>query len=173
MKAKNLVLCGLFAALLSLCAWIYIPVGGIGFTLQSFAVCMILGLLGGKWGTVCLCVYLILGIAGLPVFSGFRGGMGVLLGATGGYLLSFPLQGVVYWLLTGCLGTGRRVRLWALIAGQVLCYAVGTVWFGVVYAAGNAGLGAILLQCVVPYLAPDIFKLFLAFTLTEKLKPFL
>ena len=96
MKTKYLALCGLMAALTAICAWIAIPIFGTVITLQTFAICLALLTLGGKWGCVTICVYLALGAVGLPVFSGFQGGIGSLMGPTGGYLWVFLLGGLVY-----------------------------------------------------------------------------
>ena len=78
----------LFAVLLTVCAWISVPLP-VPFTLQTFAIFAALGILGGRRGTWAVAVYLLLGAVGLPVFSGFRGGLGALLGTTGGYILGF------------------------------------------------------------------------------------
>ena len=87
-KAYDLVLIALFAALMALCAWVTVPYA-VPFTMQTFGVFLALLLLGGKRGTICMAVYLLLGAVGLPVFSGFRGGVGALVGSTGGYLVGF------------------------------------------------------------------------------------
>ena len=70
-KIRNMVLCGLFAALITLCAWLSIPLGDVAITLQTFAVFLCLSVLGGKLGTLTVLVYLLLGAVGIPVFSGF------------------------------------------------------------------------------------------------------
>ena len=160
---RNMTRAALFAALMALCAWISIPVSEIGFTLQTFGVFLTLGLLGGKWGTASILIYLLLGTVGLPVFSGFRGGPGVLAGATGGYLWGFLFSGLIYWALE------RLGRLPAMIAGQMVCYLCGSLWF-LVYAGG--GLEWILLTCVVPYLIPDALKLWLADALCRRLNKY-
>ena len=84
-----MVLASLFASLTAVCAWISIPIPPISFTLQTFAVFLTLAVLGGKWGTVSILLYLLLGVVGLPVFAGFRGGISALLDATGGFLWGF------------------------------------------------------------------------------------
>lgn len=155
-----MVLASLFAALLAVCAWITVPVFDIGFTMQTFGIFLALGLLGGKWGTVSILIYLLLGTVGMPVFSGFRGGFGVLLGVTGGYLWGFLFSGLTYWALE------HIGKLSAMIAGQLVCYFCGSAWF-LLYAGG--GLGVILLRCVLPYLIPDAVKIALAFTLSRRL----
>ena len=159
-SSKNMVLCSLFASLMAICAWISVPVFDIAFTLQTFAVFLALGLLGGKWGSAAVLIYLLLGAAGMPVFSGFRGGIGMLAGVTGGYLWGFLLSGLVYWLLE------RFGKLPAMIAGLAVCYLCGSIWF---YWYASGGLWLILLRCVVPYLIPDAAKLTLAYMLTRRL----
>lgn len=151
----------LFAALIAICAWLSIPVADIGFTMQTFGIFLTLGVLGGKWGSVSILLYLLLGAVGLPVFSGFRGGIGVLLGVTGGYLWGFLFSGLTYWALE------RFGRLPAMIAGMAVCYLCGSLWFSV-YSGG--GMGLILLRCVVPYLIPDAVKIALAASLSRRLR---
>lgn len=163
-NTKNFILAALFAAILALCAWLCIPVSGIGVTMQTFGVFLTLGLLGGKWGSVAIGCYLLLGAVGVPVFSGFRGGPGMLLGVTGGYLWGFALSGLVYWMLE------RWSIPMAMAGAMVACYLCGSVWFSL-YAGG--GLGYILLQCVIPYLIPDAVKIYLAYKLTLRLRPHL
>jgi biotin transport system substrate-specific component len=167
--------CALFSALMCLCAWISFPFGESAITLQTFALFLTLELLGGKYGSLVCLVYLLLGAVGLPVFSGFRGGFGMLLGTTGGYLWGFLLCALLYWLITALLGKGFPVRLVTYLAGLLLCYALGTFWFYCVYLqAGSAlSIGFVLLKCVVPFVLPDLLKLSLALALAKKTKRFL
>ncbi len=171
MHIKNMALCALFAALLSVCAWLAIPLGDIYITLQTFGVFLCLATLGGKRGSIAVLVYLLLGAAGLPVFSGFRGGPGALLSTTGGYLTGFLACALVYWLLTALF---PRKTLLALVVGLLVCYCFGTVWYYNVYIeSGSAiSLWLILSKCVLPYLLPDGVKLVFALTLAKKLRPF-
>lgn len=157
-----MVRCALFASLMAVCAWISIPMPDIAFTMQTFGVFLTLAVLGGKWGTVSIGIYLAIGLVGMPVFSGFRGGFGVLLGVTGGYIWGFLASGLVFWALE---------KLWkplAFGAGLLGCYLCGSLWFG--FYAGSAGFGAAMLKCVVPYLIPDIVKLILAAELAGRLR---
>ena len=159
-----MTLCALFAALLAVCAWISVPLGDMAFTMQTCAVFLALGLLGGKWGSASILIYLCLGAAGLPVFSGFRGGFGILLGATGGYLWGFLFTGLCWWAVE------KFSRPLAMVLGMFACYLCGSLWFW--YYAGG-GFGLILLRCVVPYVIPDALKLWLAWYLTKRLRQFL
>lgn len=171
MRSSILARCALLAALMCVCAWLSFPVGDITVTAQTFALFLTLCILGGKYGSLVCLVYLLLGAVGLPVFSGFRGGLGALLGTTGGYIWGFLAAALLYWLITACFGTGFPVRLTALTAGLTACYAIGTGWYIWVYGSTDAAsIGAVVLKCVVPYLIPDLIKLAGALFLTEKLK---
>lgn len=172
MQIKNMARCALFAALMCLCAWISLPLGQNPITLQTFALFLTLELLGGKYGSLVCLIYLLLGAVGLPVFSGFRGGLSMLLGATGGYLWGFLLCALLYWLITALFG--KQFHLLGCLLGLALCYALGTVWFYCVYlqVGSQLGIGFVILKCVVPFVLPDLIKLFLAQALAKKLKRF-
>lgn len=161
LNVRKMVLSSLFASLMAVCAWISIPVPPISVTMQTFGVLMALGILGGKWGTVSIGLYLAMGVAGLPVFAGFRGGASALLDASGGFLWGFLAGGLVYWAVE------RLGKLLAFVLCQLTCYICGCLWFSV--WAGNAGIGAAVLACVVPYVVPDGLKLWLALQLSGRI----
>ena len=163
MTVREMARCGIFSALLAVCAWLALPLGDVAVTMQTFGVLLALGVLGGKLGTVSILVYLLLGALGLPVFSGFQGGLGVLLGPAGGYLWGFLLSGILFWCCGPFLGLTLRMVL-ALIA----CYVCGTLWYCFSYMDG--GLWAVLLKCVVPFLIPDGLKLWLARCLSLRIR---
>ncbi len=175
MNTKTMARCAIFAALLCISAWLCIPFGDITFTMQTFSLFLTLLLLGGKQGSLVCLIYLLLGIVGLPVFSGFRGGLGMLLGTTGGYIAGFLAAALTYWIITAMFGFRFPVKLLACIAGLLVCYLFGTFWFSANYLQGGEGLGftAIIAKCVLPYLLPDGIKLALALLAAAKLKRFL
>ena len=111
------------------------------------------------------------GAIGVPVFAGFKGGIGALLGTTGGYIIGFLGLALVYWLLTAKLGGSLWVKTVACVLGLAVCYAFGTAWFLVVYAAstGPIGLATALGWCVIPFLLPDAVKLGMALVLAQRL----
>ncbi len=163
MKLKDTARCGICAALICICAWLSVPFGDIALTLQGFGIFLSLLLLGGGKGSAACGVYLLLGAVGLPVFSGFRGGLGILIGPTGGYLWGYLLGCLLFWLLE------KRLPLWVLlILVQLICYLWGTVWFYFAYAHG--GLLPVILKCVVPYLVPDGCKIAFAWLLSRRLR---
>ena len=157
-----MVLASLFAALTALCAWLSIPLPPLAFTLQTLGLFLTLGVLGGKWGSVSVLLYLLLGLAGLPVFSGFRGGPAALMDATGGFLWGFLAAALVYWALE------KVGKLPAMIAGQLVCYSCGCLWFSLY--AGSVGIAGAVLTCVVPYLIPDAIKLWMAYGISKRLR---
>ncbi len=165
-KYGTLTRIALCCALLAVCAWIAIPFEP-PFTLQTFAVFLCVGLLGGKYACVAVLCYLVLGAVGVPVFAGFRGGIAQLVGPTGGFLLGF----LVAVLITGYLP--KKLSLFVrMLFGLLACYACGTAWYCILYAK-DAGIGGILaatLRCVVPFVLPDVLKLFLAAKATETLQ---
>ena len=173
-RTVDLAYIALFAVLMAVCAWITIPMT-VPFTLQIFAVFAALVTLGGRRGTYALVVYLLLGAVGLPVGAGFQGGLGWLLGTTGGYIVGFLCIAMLYWLLTAKLGESLPVVIAACVLGLALCYAFGTAWFMVVYArtSGPVGLMTALGWCVFPYIIPDLVKLVLAVLLSRRVKQFL
>ena len=172
MKTRDMALCALFAALLAVCAWLVIPIGDVPFTLQTFGVFAALGLLGGKRGTIAIAVYLLLGAVGAPVFAGFKGGVGALLGVTGGYLVSYIFMGLIVIAAEKLFGDRSIVFLIAGVIALIVCYAFGTAWFVVAYAktAGPISWAAALGKCVIPFVLPDLAKLALAVFLRDRLK---
>lgn len=170
-KTRDIVFIALFAVLIAVCAWISIP-SIVPFTMQTFAVYLTLNFLGGKRGTVSVCVYLLLGLIGVPVFSNFNAGPGALFGATGGYMIGWIFSGLVMWLLEKMLGNKIWVQTVSMIVGLVVCYIMGTAWFMFVYAhnTGPVGLWTALGWCVFPFIIPDMVKLGLALWLSQRLK---
>ena len=166
-KTADLAHIALGAALITVCAWITLPFT-VPFTMQIFAVFLSLILLGGRNGTIAVCVYLLLGAIGIPVFSGGKGGFSVLIGPTGGYLFGMLLIGAVYWIGTKTFGKKVWVEVALLVVGLLLCYMFGTVWFSALNA--EKGCFASLLVCVVPFLLPDAAKLALAVILGRRLR---
>lgn len=159
------------AALMALCAWISIP-AAVPFTLQTFAVFLVTGLLGLKCGTLSVVVYLLLGAVGLPVFTGFKGGLSALLGVTGGYLLGFVFTALAVGLITRFFGKRFPVLLISMVVGLALCYTFGSLWFFKVYtsASGAIAMGTVLAKCVIPFLVPDAVKILLAALLVRRLQ---
>lgn len=176
-KLTQTIFIGLFAALIAVCSQIQIP-GAVPFTLQTFAVFLAGGLLGGKRGTISVFVYILLGAVGLPVFAGFKGGIGALIGTTGGYIIGFIFSILVFVVFELLLKEKAKKIIplgIAMVIGLIICYAFGTAWFMIVYTNTKEPIGLItaLSWCVFPFIIPDIVKIALALTLTSRLKRFI
>ena len=166
----DLVYIAMGAVIIAVCSWISIPTV-IPFTMQTFAVFFVLAYLGGKRGTASITIYLILGLVGIPVFSNFTGGIGVLFGTTGGYIIGFVFIGLIYWIATAIWGKKLLVEVLALLLGIAVLYTFGTVWYIKVYASktGTIGFMTAFSLCVLPFILPDLLKLGLALLLARKI----
>lgn len=169
-KTLNLVYVALFAVLIVICSWISIPTV-VPFTLQTLAIYLAIALLGWRRGLAAIVVYILLGLIGVPVFSGFRAGVGVLAGPTGGYIIGFIFLAMVMGAIIGRCGRGDVVLFLAMLAGTIVCYSFGTIWFLIIYTETTAAVsvGAALLSCVVPFIVPDILKMLAAIALYRRL----
>jgi biotin transport system substrate-specific component len=171
LSVHTLCASALGAALMAICAWISIPTQ-VPFTLQTFAVFLVTGLLGLQGGLLSVLVYLLLGAVGLPVFAGFQGGLSVLLGVTGGYLVGFLFSALAVGLITKLFGRSLPVLVLSMVVGLLLCYAFGSGWFLIAYtrASGAMALTTVLAKCVIPFLIPDGIKIALAAILVRRLQ---
>ena len=169
---RELALIAMGAALIAVCSWLAVPTA-IPFTLQTFAVCLVTAVFGLKMGLWTVAVYLLLGAAGVPVFSGFKGGIGALLGTTGGYLAGFLFTALTVGVAVDRFGRKLPVLIASMALGILLCYAFGTAWFVLVYtrSSGPIGVGTALGWCVLPYIPADAAKLLLASLLSVRLYP--
>ncbi len=136
-----------------------IPISPVPFSFTNLAVYLTVYVLGMKAGTISYLIYLLLGFAGLPVFSGFTGGVAKLAGPTGGYLVGFIFMAVIAgWFIDHFQGN-RIAHVAGMAAGTAVCYVFGTVWLaGQLGISFTAGLGA----GVIPYLPGDAAKIALA-----------
>ena len=179
-KTTDLVFIGVFAALIAVCSWISIPLpSGIPVTLQTMAVCIICAVGGMKRGSASVLVYILLGIIGVPVFSGFKAGISAVAGTTGGYIVGFIFTALIVGSVSDALDKKNYkkplkfvITVISMILGIAVCYAFGTAWFAVVYARTNepAGLGTILGWCVLPYIIPDLVKIIVAASIAPTLR---
>ena len=165
-KAYPIVLVGVFVAIISICAWISIPMVPIPITLQILGVFITASILGAKLGTVSIIIYILLGAVGLPVFSNFTGGFGILLSPTGGFIIGFIFTALTIGIITSFKNSILTNTL-AMLLGLLLCYTFGTVWY-CIYA--NVDFITAVLVCVVPFLIGDSVKICISAILVTKLK---
>ena len=165
---RELTKIALFAALLSVSAFIYIPLP-VPITMQTLVMFAALFILGGRGGSIAIFVYILLGALGLPVFSGFSGGISRLFDATGGYILGMLIASLSWWLLDTLLPKKELFKIINSVISLLVIYLFGTLWFAFMYTDGDKTLGAVLLACVVPFIVPDIIKLYLAYYISKKI----
>ena len=169
-KTYDMAYISMFSVIIAICSWISIPMT-VPFTLQTFGVFAAVGILGGRRGTISVLLYILLGAIGVPVFAGFSGGLGVLTGNTGGYIVGFLFSALVMWGMEKAFGKSRLVLGISMVLGLLACYTVGTVWFMVVYAqgAGSVALMTVLGWCVIPFVIPDMVKIAAALFISKRI----
>lgn len=166
-NAYQLATIGLMTAVLCILGPLSIPIGLIPVSLTNLGIYIILYILGMKKGTASLNLYLLVGIVGFPVFSGFTSGPAKLFGPTGGYLIGF-----VFMALIAGLFIDRFVDRWYLcVAGMILgttvCYVMGTSWLA--YQA-NLSMNAAFAVGVAPFILADLAKIFAAAYVGPKIR---
>ena len=168
---KRMALIAMMACILVICSWVTIP-ATVPFTMQTFAVFCCLILLGGKDGFKAIMLYVFMGIVGMPVFSGFQGGIGQILGPTGGYIIGFLALAAFYLLFEPLSAKNAKIRFLVLALGLFICYLIGTLWFQVVYGirGSSYSFGTVLSICVFPYIIPDLIKLVLAWLVSKRVR---
>ncbi|WP_326974917.1 biotin transporter BioY [Caproicibacter sp. BJN0012] len=165
-KTFELLACAMFAALTAVLSQFSIPIGPVPINLATFSVFLAGGILGARGGLVSQMIYILLGAAGLPVFAGFSGGIGIIAGPTGGYIVGYAAAAWLIGLMTGL--TGRRPFSLAvsMAVGMAVCYFLGTAWFMIVT---KRALWESLTLCVFPFLVGDALKIAVAVVVSVRL----
>jgi len=158
----------LLAALTAVGAYIAIPIGPVPIVLQNLFVYLTGLLLGSRWGSMGIAAYLLAGAVGLPVFAGGKGGIGHLVGPTGGYLLGFLPAVALIGFITEKTQGKLLFGIVALVAGTVVIYACGVTWLSIV-----TGMTVVrsLLVGMVPFLIGDAIKIAAALFIARTLRP--
>ena len=167
---KQMLRIAIFSAVFAVSSWISVP-AAIPFTFQTFALFFSFMMLGGASGAASALIYICLGAVGLPVFSGFGAGFGAIFGAGGGFIIAFPIAGLLYAALEALCGTGRKRKLIYSAVAMALIYVCGSLWFSLVYAKGTTFAEALAVT-VIPFIVPDIIKIALAFYVSERMNSF-
>ena len=164
-KLKSYVSAALFTAIISVCAQIVFPLpSGIPFTLQTLAVCLCGYLLNAKYSFLSVCVYLLLGLFGVPVFSYFSGGPAILLGKNGGFLFGFIL---LAFLCSISRNKKRALKIVLGVIGILLCHITGVIQFSIIFG-GSVLSSALLIS--LPTLPKDLLCVLIAVFVSEKIK---
>ena len=159
MNTRQIAYVGVSVALLAVSAWVTLPIGPVPFTLQTLALAMLPAALDRAGACASVAVYLLLGAIGLPVFSGFSGGIASIFGPTGGFLWGFLIGMLVATTVKDVLPAQMPLFARTLVADAILLlisYASGTFQLMVI---GSMDVVAALLVAVVPFVIPDVVKL--------------
>ena len=169
-STRNLVLIAVFAALLCVVSPFAVPIGPVPISLATLAIYLTAGVLGTRRATLAVAIYIALGTFGMPVFTGFSGGIQKLVGPTGGYIAGYiPLA-----LITGIAAhvkVNRKLEIPVFcalaIGATAILYTLGTAWF--VFQSGNT-LAVALSACVIPFVPGDLIKIAIAAVLSPTLR---
>lgn len=159
MTTYQLCTVSLIAAILCIVGPMSIPIGNIPVSFSNFVILLAAYLLGAKMGTVSCILYLLLGLVGLPVFSGYAGGIAKLAGPTGGYLIGFILLSYIGGLFIEKFSCQILWSIIGMITGTGALYLFGTFWY--VYIMDCSFMAAIA-ACVAPFALIDLVKIIIA-----------
>lgn len=166
-NVNQLTFTAMMTALLCVLAPLSIPIASVPISASTFVVYLAAVLLGARYSIICICLYLLLGIIGLPVFAGWGSGIGVILGPTGGYLIGYLLIA----LFTGLFMRYGKEKISMIAVGMVLgtvaCYALGTVWLA--YQLSLDAKAAIMAG-VIPFIPGDLLKIILCLVIAIPIK---
>lgn len=171
---KDFIFAALFTAFIAVSAMITVPLGPIPFTLQTFAITLVMFIAKPKVALLSMVIYILLGAIGAPIFSSMKGGIGVLMGPTGGFLIGyllgiFPVGFAMQKFNEKPSSTGTKIAV-TIVSGIVLtliAYVIGTVQFMVVM---NQTLAVALAACVIPFMLIDLAKIIVAWILSALVK---
>lgn len=167
MSVREMALIAVMAAVTCVMGPLSVPIGPVPISLTNLAVYFAIYILGWKRGTVSYVVYLLIGLVGVPVFSGFTGGPGKLLGPTGGYLIGFIFMALICGLFIDRSHQKIVPSMIGMILGTIVCYAFGTVWLA--YQAHYTMMQA-LAAGVIPFIPCDLLKMVIAAVLAPQVR---
>ena len=194
-RTWSICMVGLSIAIIAISSWITIPLGPIPFTLQMFAIPLVIYVLRPLQTTAAIYIYVGLGALGLPLFSGMRGGVGVLLGPTGGFLIGYligvPLAAGLLYLAhrrsrrpqvdspaertrpfdePPSATTRIKAGFWEFLAGMVFiffAYLIGCIWYTFV---AHVDFAVAFATCALPFVIPDLIKTLLAVIVAQPIQ---
>lgn len=168
-KTATLALIGLMTAIICIMGPLSIPLpfNLVPISLTNLAIFFTIYILGMKKGTISYCIYLLIGFAGLPVFSGFTGGVGKLLGPTGGYLIGFIFLALISGYFIDKWGNNMWLGMTGMVLGEIVMYIFGTVWLA--YQA-HMNFGAALWAGVIPFIPGDVIKIVMTIMLALQIR---
>ena len=167
MNTRQLTLIGIMTAVTCILGPLSLPIGVIPISLTNLAIYFSVYVLGRKRGTLSYIVYLFIGLIGLPVFSGFSGGLAKLFGPTGGYLIGFIFTALISGIFIDKFSRKIYMCFLGMILGTVVTYIFGTAWLA--YQA-HLTFNTALAVGVLPFIPGDIIKMIIASLIGPQIK---
>ena len=161
-KAYSMTSIALMAAVICVVGPFTLPIGPVPITLAPLAILLSVYILGTKKGTIALLIYLLIGAVGVPVFSGFTGGIGKLAGPTGGYLIGYIFFALIAGWFIHRFYDKVVIQFLGMVLALAVLYAFGTAWLA--YSAGMT-FGAALAVGVLPFIVFDLIKIVITIVL--------
>ncbi len=165
---KNLTLRAILAAVICVIAPFALPAGAIPITLASFIVFIVSACTKAQFSIPAISIYILLGCFGLPVFSGFCGGLQVITGLTGGYIIGYIPCAAVISLLCEKHGNKKAVFPLSMLLGTLICYLFGAAWYMI---QAKCSVAMAFLTCIAPFILGDIIKIAAASIISISLRP--
>ena len=174
LSTKEITVIAMMVAFIAVASQVVVPFGPVPFTLQTMAVFIVSYWLGFKRGVIAVASYIILGAIGCPVFAQMSGGIGVIVGSTGGFIIGFIIIAIAVGGITSKIKSDNQlinivIAVVSMLIGDVLCFSVGTVQFMFVT---NMSLKLALTYCVIPFIVPDLIKMVVATIFVNRVKKY-
>lgn len=167
-NTKDLVITGMFTAIICVMSQLTIPMQPIPFSLSLFAIFLAGALLSPRYALLSVLAYILLGAFGAPVFANMKGGFQILIGNTGGYLMAYPIMAFVTAMFYKYIRKYKTLALTlGMIVALIICYLFGTLWFTIVT---GMGFYKALTLCVFPFVLFDSLKIVLAVSVSTVLR---
>ena len=168
-KTQEMALCALFAALTAVLSQVAIPIGPVPVNMATIAIFSSGALLGSRLGALSMLVWVALGVVGVPVFSMFRGGLGIIFGPTGGFIMGYIPAAFLIGFFVEKWNKRNKIYMYpaAMLTGALVYFTMGTLWY---MAVSNVGMAEALAVCVVPFIPGDIAKITAATLLVHRLR---
>lgn len=164
LSVQDMCMIGMFTAIIVIMAQISIPMPmGVPMTMQTFAITLAAIVMGAKNSTIASFIYVLLGAIGVPVFASFTGGVGIVVGATGGFIMTFPIMALIIGLGADFYKKNKAWLIVGILVGTIVNYIGGTLWY--CFVTGNMtgnGFMAGIAACVLPFIPTAIIKAVLA-----------
>ena len=166
---RSMAMIAMCTSVIIISSWIAIPFA-VNVTMQLAAIFIVSLLFELKISISAVCLYILVGLCGLPVFSGYNSGLSALLGPSGGFILSFLFIPPIIAIFKKTKNSIKAMSVFAMLLCLIVCYFAGTLWYWKIYA-NNANIRLLdaFTVCVLPFIVPDLLKILLSSIISSKM----